>query len=398
MNTSVIQEQNGGFFASDGAAWQWLIDNTPIQSEQLIKFAKKLNCSDFEAIYAIRRIYENGQTIEQITKKMDEVAEQQAADALEQYKQITAAYNLQAFVNGITESVNTPVFSTGFEALDKAIDGGLYEGLYIIGAIPSLGKTTFVMQIADNLAMQGQDVLIVSLEMSRNDLIAKSISRKTIDLVMDNVGHGTAKDAKTARGITDGARYAHYTDQEQKLIDAAIEQYAAFANHLFILEGVGDISVKEIRAAAEQHKKLTGKTPVVVIDYLQILYPYDVKASDKQNTDKAVLELRRLARDAKTPVIAISSFSRANYNTPVNMAAFKESGGIEYSSDVLIGMQLAGVGTQGFDANTAKKANPRNIEAVILKARLAPVGSKIKYEYHAAFNRFREIGITEDED
>lgn len=67
--------------------------------------------------------------------------------------------------------------STGFENLDKLLDGGLYPGLYVIGANSSLGKTTLVLQIADSIAKSGQGVLIFSLEMSRFELIAKTLSR-----------------------------------------------------------------------------------------------------------------------------------------------------------------------------------------------------------------------------
>lgn len=76
---------------------------------------------------------------------------------------------------------------------------------------------------------------------------------------------------------------------------------------------------------------------------MQILAPCNEIASDKQNKDNAVLELRRISRDYKTPIIAISSFNRDNYNSVASMTAFKESGIIEYSSDVLIALQPQGM-------------------------------------------------------
>lgn len=82
----------------------------------------------------------------------------------------SAASHLQDFVNGIVESVNTPATSTGFPKLDATLDGGLYSGLYTIGAISSLGKTSLMLQIADNIAVSGKDVLIISLEMARSEL------------------------------------------------------------------------------------------------------------------------------------------------------------------------------------------------------------------------------------
>ena len=56
---------------------------------------------------------------------------------------------------------------------------------------------------------------------------------------------------------------------------------------------------------------MLGTNPVVIIDYLQILAPTDIRATDKQNTDKAVLELKRISRDYSVPIIGISSFIQA---------------------------------------------------------------------------------------
>lgn len=78
-----------------------------------------------------------------------------------------------------------PPLSTGFSKLDAALDGGLYDGLYVMGAVSSLGKTAFCMQMADNLARQGRDVLIFTLEMTAFELMARSISRETF-LADDN--------------------------------------------------------------------------------------------------------------------------------------------------------------------------------------------------------------------
>ena len=72
------------------------------------------------------------------------------------------------FIDGIEKSVDTPFISTGFSGLDYELDGGLYEGFYVLGAISSLGKTTLALQIADNIAAadDNTDVLIFSLEMA----------------------------------------------------------------------------------------------------------------------------------------------------------------------------------------------------------------------------------------
>jgi replicative DNA helicase len=264
----------------------------------------------------------------------------------------------------------------------------LYEGLYIVGAISSLGKTTLITQITDQIAQAGQDVLIFSLEMARTEIMAKSISRHTLQQVLNN--GGDIRNAKTTRGITTGKRYESYSKAERELINGAIVAYSQYANHIYISEGIGDIGAEQIRETVKQHILFTGNTPVIVIDYFQILAPYSERATDKQNTDKAVMELKRISRDYKTPVIGISSFNRANYSVAVSMEAFKESGAIEYSSDVLLGLQLKGAGEKNFDANEAKKKSPREIELVILKNRNGSTGDKLGYKYYPLFNYFEE--------
>ena len=306
----------------------------------------------------------------------------------EYYLKNNAAANLQSFIDGIAESVNTPYFPTGFKKLDAALDGGLFEGLYICGAISSLGKTTFVLQAADQLAQQGQDVLIFSLEMARTELMAKSISRHTLQEVQE-IG-GSVKDAKTTRGITTGARYAAYSKAERDLIKTAVDNYCKYAEHIFISEGLGDIGAQQIRETVQEHISITGHTPVIIVDYLQLLSPYSDRATDKQATDKNVMELKRISRDYKTPVIAISSFNRMSYNNAVTMEAFKESGAIEYSADVLIGLQLAGAGSRDFDATKAKAQETREVELIILKNRNGRTGDNIKFAYHPLFNYFVE--------
>lgn len=303
-------------------------------------------------------------------------------------EQNSAAAHLQSFINGIAESVNTPATGTGFAKLDAALDGGLYAGLYTVGAISSLGKTTLLLQICDNIAQQGKDILIISLEMARAELMAKSISRHTLQEVLTNGGN--VSDAKTTRGIMDGKRHSRYSSTERQLIQTAITNYSKYAEHIYIIEGMGDIGVKQIRDAVELHKQNTGNAPILVVDYLQIISPADVRATDKQNTDKAVLELKRISRDYKTPVIAISSLNRDNYSTKINMAAFKESGAVEYSADCLIGLQYKGAGKKDFDAESAATKNPREIELVILKQRNGSKGDVIPLEYFPLFNYFAE--------
>jgi replicative DNA helicase len=310
----------------------------------------------------------------------------------QEYRKNSVAGYLDGFVEGITARANIQEIDTGFTNLNTILDGGLYEGLYVIGAISSLGKTTFSLQMGDQIARTGKDVLIFSLEMARAELMAKSISRLTYELIIKH--GGSTRDAKTTRGILNGKRWKNYSPAEKKLINEAIDEYKSYAGHIQIFEGMGNITAAQIRENVQRHISITGNHPVVIIDYLQILAPYDVRATDKQNTDMAVLELKRISRDYQLPVMAISSFNRENYKNAVGMQAFKESGAIEYSSDVLIGLQLKGVGSGNFDVDQAKRKNPRDVELVILKNRNGRTNEKVHYEYYPMFNFFHEKEIV----
>ena len=230
---------------------------------------------------------------------------------------------------------------TGFSGLDDILDGGLFAGLYFIGAVSSLGKTSFMLQMADQIAQRGQDVIIFSLEMARAELMAKSISRLTY--LIDTEENGTTAHARTTRGILTGSLYSNYSEETIKVIAEATKDYTEYAGHIYIVEGVGDLGIAKIKKRVKKHIDLMKTTPVVMIDYLQIIAPADMRATDKQNTDKAVSDLKRISRDHNVPIIGISSFNRDNYTEPVNLTSFKESGAIEYSSDVLIGMQYEGM-------------------------------------------------------
>lgn len=352
-----------------------------------------------EALNADREAF-RGAVARAIAQVEDAEAAAEEAER-EALKREAVAYSLQSFLKSIEESKRAAFIPTGYSPLDNILDGGLYAGLYIIGAISSLGKTTFCLNVADNIAQAGHDVIIFSLEMARNELIAKSISRLT--LIKDLAENGSTAHAKTTRGILTGTRYPDYSQTERELIQRSIASYGEYAKNIYITEGVGNVGIEEIREKVRKHIKLTGKPPVVVIDYLQIIAPADLRATDKQNTDKAVLELKRLSRDYSIPIIGISSFNRDSYTAPVNMAAFKESGAIEYSSDVLIGLQYEGMDYQEGEADKArdkrirelmkqavedgKAGKPQKIQVKVLKHRNGSKGDAY-LDFYPMFNYF----------
>lgn len=322
--------------------------------------------------------------------------EQQAeakADARSEYDKLSAGYSLPSFLGNLN-AIDTEYIPSGFPALDGVLEGGLYAGLYVIGAISSLGKTTYVTQIADQVARNGNSVLFFSIEMDRSEIIAKSLCRESALYLRDTGGEPS--EGLTIRQITSRQYRNFYTETQSLLLENAAERYGKYAGNIYIKEGLRGIGVEQIREGVKQHIAVTGARPLVIVDYLQILTPNEEgRYTDKQIIDKAVLELKCISRDFKVPVIAVSSFNRACYNTSVTMEAFKESGAIEYSSDVLLGLQLEGAGNKDFNVDKAKGQSTRKIELVILKNRNGRTGGKIKYQYLPAHHVLEEQdGVT----
>lgn len=284
---------------------------------------------------------------------------------------------------------------TGYSDLDKYHEGGLTEGLYLIAAISSLGKTTFALQMCDWIARHGTDVLIFSLEMAKVQLQSKTVSR----LASQNPAAGKiftdryGNPVFTAPGVREKARWRYYSQEQIDVIHQAEQEYfSQIAPHLYIHEGLMTTTIDDIKATVDLHIAATGHRPVVLVDYLQIISPTDeqVRMTDKQRVDQQVKALKIMSREKNIPVITVSSVNRMNYQTPISMEAIKESGGAEYSADVIWGLQLKGVGEKDFDVNHAKEQNPRIIEVKVLKNRDGRTGKKFTFMYYSASNLFSE--------
>lgn len=307
---------------------------------------------------------------------------------------------LPAFWDYVNDSKNNKPIKTGFDSFDTAIGGGLLPKFYIIGAVTSLGKTAFVGQIADNAAQGGNDVLMFSLEMSKEDIIARSISRTTY--ILDTAKNGNSRLAKTELGIVMGSRHNAYSKAELELIGEAYKEYVGYAGeHISIYEGKR--TADSIRAAVEQYISFTGKIPLVIVDYLQILQPPQqlIRATQKEQIDYNIDVFSAMRRELKTPVIGISSLNRANYNTVADTSSFKGSGDIEYSGDAIITLELDverdDKGTESKVKNKARetaieamRADVREIKLTFQKNRGNRVGTKLYYRYYAKFNFFEE--------
>ena len=224
-------------------------------------------------------------------------------------------------------------------------------------------------------------------------MASKSISRKTAQLDYAN--------AISSLKIRTGTK--------ARIIEQAIEAYtAAVGNRLQVIEGGFETTVESIkdyaRAYIEQHK---GSRPVIIVDYLQVLQGAQ-KSTVRENIDYNVVELKRLARALDVPVIVISSINRGNYLMPVDFESFKESGGIEYTADVVLGLQLAcldenpvfqkekAIMEKREAIKAAKAENPRMIKLVCLKNRYGRPDWTITYKYYPQYDYFIETnGYTE---
>lgn len=307
-----------------------------------------------------------------------------------EYEQSNLFHYIPQFLENIRQSIYRPPLSTGFQNLDRLLDGGLYEGLYIIGAMSSAGKTSLCLQIADQIAERGHDVIFFSLEMSRAELLSKSISRLTAQLSVKQCGD--VRYGKHNRDITQYSRWQRYNETDKKIIMDAVTLYQERPSHNFriIESGFDDIGTDFIRATVSNHYRITGRKPLVIVDYLQILAPVDIRATDKQNTDQNVKALKRISKEFNIPLMAISSFNRDNYDKPVCMQSFKESGAIEYCTDVLFGLQYKGQDEKDFDRKKAETRKPLEIELKILKNRNGEKGVKAYFRYYPKYNLFVE--------
>ncbi len=265
---------------------------------------------------------------------------------------------------------------TGIEWLDdELLDGGLYEGLYVLLAAPSMGKSTLMLQIADNIAQSGRDVLFVTLEMSKKSLQAKTLSRLSSLLADADSDTFTAMEE---RPITSG-RWRKWGQVDREKAKATLTEASAayrqrWAERVYFYEAPGG-SFAGVLEAVETHRRVRDCPPVVIVDYLQILQSADASKTDKQAVDAHVAGLKQLSRDYGVPVLVASSLGRTSYAERLTMASGKESGGIEFTADIILGLQFIEVGTSGFDADAAKEQPIRELEIAVLKNRSGSTGS-----------------------
>ena len=277
---------------------------------------------------------------------------------------------LEDYLSYIQDDKQVKKVRTGFNKLDNLLNGGLPNGLITLGAIPSLGKTTFALQVADNMAsMENTKVLFFSLEMTRFDIISKSLSR--LSYLTDELENYTFDDLLSNNDDVD--------------FTTLLSKYEPIANNLYTIDYIYDI--RDIEAFIRQFNDLhKNENIIVIIDYLQYILCGN-NGNDKQVIDTITKRLKELAKDLNICIIEISSLNRTNYSGSITMESFKESGSIEYTSDILMGFEYVNNGAN--EREYEAKRNPRKITLSVIKNRYGALG-KINFDFYTTYHTFIE--------
>ena len=242
--------------------------------------------------------------------------------------------------------------STGFTDLDYRTSGMQPSDLVLLAARPSMGKTAFVLNLAQNMAIkQNNTTAIFSLEMSKEQLVNRMLSMES------------RVDGQTLRT-------GNLSESDW---DQVVESSGIIANSKLIIDDTPGISIGELRSKCRKFK-LEHDLKVVIIDYLQLMSGSGSKAASKsreQEISEISRSLKALARELSVPVIALSQLSRAcetrQDHRPM-LSDLRESGAIEQDADVVMFIYR--------DEYYHKDSEAKNIaEIIIAKQRNGPIGT-----------------------
>ena len=239
---------------------------------------------------------------------------------------------------------------TGFSDLDYKLSGLQPSDLILVAARPSMGKTAFVLNIAQHVAFkQDQSVAIFSLEMSMEQLVNRLFSLES-HVDAQSLRTGNLKDADW-----------------EKLIESA----GIIGKSHLIIDDTPGISVTELRSKCRKYK-LEQDLKLIIIDYLQLMSGNLGKRSDsrQQEISEISRSLKGIARELNVPVIALSQLSRAVEQRPDHrpmLSDLRESGAIEQDADVVMFIYRDDYYNKDTDT-------PNQAEINIAKQRNGPIG------------------------
>ncbi|MCI8510387.1 MAG: replicative DNA helicase [Lachnospiraceae bacterium] len=241
--------------------------------------------------------------------------------------------------------------ATGFLDLDYRTSGLQPSDLILIAARPSMGKTAFVLNIADYIGVRREKTcLIFSLEMSKEQLVNRMLAMES-NVDSQKLRTGTLTDADW---------------------DAVVEGIGTIGDSKLIIDDTPGISIMELRSKCRKVKLEYG-LDLVMIDYLQLMTGSAARSSEsrQQEISEISRSLKALARELQAPVIALSQLSRAcetrTDHRPM-LSDLRESGAIEQDADVV--MFLYRDDYYNKDTDT-----PNVAEVIIAKQRNGPIGT-----------------------
>ena len=239
--------------------------------------------------------------------------------------------------------------ATGFYDLDYKTSGLQSSDLILIAARPSMGKTAFVLNLAQNIAIKSKvPTAIFSLEMSKDQLVNRILSMESkVDSQMIRTGNLN-------------------TGDWEKLIESA----GVISDAPLFIDDTPGITISELRSKCRKYKLEKG-LGLVIIDYLQLMNGNRRTESRQQEISDISRALKSLARELDVPVIALSQLSRACEQRPDHrpmLSDLRESGAIEQDADVVMFIYR----DDYYNKDTEKK----NIsEIIIAKQRNGPIGT-----------------------
>ena len=244
---------------------------------------------------------------------------------------------------------NVTGIATGFLDLDYRTAGMQPSDLILIAARPSMGKTAFVLNIAQNVAFKLHEcVAIFSLEMSKEQLVNRMFSlESSVD----------AQKLRTGQLLD---------DEWEKLIESA----NTIGNSKLIIDDTPGISISELRSKCRKYK-LEHDLKMIIIDYLQLMSGSGRSDSRQQEISDISRSLKSVARELNVPVLALSQLSRAVEQRPDHrpmLSDLRESGAIEQDADVVMFIYR--------DDYYNKETDRKGIsEIIIAKQRNGPIGT-----------------------
>lgn len=294
---------------------------------------------------------------------------------------------LQRFITKIQSADFRPI-PTGFPMLDSKLGGGLFSGLVILSAAPSEGKTTLAMQLCETIAeQQERDVLVFSFEMSREQLVAKTVSRLTYEAANQNPAC-----ALTALEFMKGYEWDKLEGAKLSTLEAVLARYREkIGSRIYIFDDATPTlnGIMEKIAWYRANVPTKEKAPIVLIDYLQLL---DVEGKEFVAGCKDItLALKKYAIEQDTLVFAVSAVNRDSQRSGASLTSSYGSSFAEYSADYMFTLDFRAI-KNGWDVKKEElKQKPvREMALTIQKNRMGETGATVDFYYAAAHNHFTD--------